>query len=79
MNSLIDRGKVWLLGLFLLATASTIAYQVWYVWPMQRCERAGAWWSDKYHQCDTPIPIWRLTGRLPTPTRSAPAAPARPA
>jgi hypothetical protein len=65
MNPVIDRARVALLCLFLLATAGTIAYQAWEIWPMQKCERAGSWWSTKYHECDAPIPIWRLTGRLP--------------
>jgi hypothetical protein len=75
MNSLIDRGKFWLLGVFVLACAATIAYQAWAIWPMQKCERSGSWWSAKYHQCDTPFPIWRFTGHLPTPPK-APASPA---
>jgi hypothetical protein len=67
MNRLIDNTRLALLCLFLVATAGTIAYQAWYIWPMQKCERAGAWWSPKFRECDAPIPIWRITGRLPAP------------
>ena len=31
----------------------------------RRCEQHGGWWSARYHECATPIPIWRITGRIP--------------
>jgi hypothetical protein len=40
---------------------------------MQKCERAGDWWSARDHECAVPIPVWRFTGRLPkTPPAKAP-------
>jgi hypothetical protein len=72
MNRTMDNARLALFALFLVATAGTIAYQAWYIWPMQKCERAGDWWSPKDRQCATPIPIWRITGRLPpTPEPAA--------
>jgi hypothetical protein len=65
MNRAINATTLLLFGLFILASAATSLYQVYYVWPMQKCERAGAWWDPRDRQCLTPIPIWRLTGRLP--------------
>jgi hypothetical protein len=77
MNRVIDNARLLLFATFLLVSAGTIAYQAYYIWPMQKCERAGSWWSAKYRQCDIPIPIWRITGRSPaTPPR--PAAAPRP-
>ncbi|HEY3798623.1 MAG TPA: hypothetical protein VGL58_09735 [Caulobacteraceae bacterium] len=64
-------------GLFFAAIAFVAIYQAIYVWPIQRCQARGGWWSDKYHECGTPIPIWRFTGRLPsTPQSPGAAAPA---
>jgi hypothetical protein len=65
MNRVISNMRLLLVGLFILATAATTLYQYYYIWPMQKCERASAWWSARYRQCLTPIPIWRLTGREP--------------
>jgi hypothetical protein len=65
MNRMMDNARLALFALFLVATAGTIAYQAWYIWPMQKCERAGEWWSPRDRVCATPIPIWRITGRLP--------------
>src|SRR5271170_6983496 len=55
-------------GLFLAACVGVLAYQSYYVWPAQHCEQHGGWWSVKYHTCGTPIPIWRITGRIPQGT-----------
>ena len=35
------------------ASAAT-AYEWWYVWPVQKCDRAGAWWDAQDRQCLTP-------------------------
>jgi hypothetical protein len=72
MSNVFDTAKLGLLGLFVVASLLTIAYQAWYIWPMKKCEGNGDWWSAKYHECATPIPIWRITGRLPAAPQSAP-------
>ena len=71
MSRMIANMRVLLVGLFIVATAATSLYQYYYIWPMQKCEKAGAWWSGKYRQCVTPIPIWRLTGREPGGPKAA--------
>jgi hypothetical protein len=43
---------------------------------MQQCESGGGWWSAKYRECATPIPVWRFTGRAPGELR--PVAPPKP-
>jgi hypothetical protein len=63
MTRAISNLRLVLVGMFILATAASSLYQYYYIWPMQKCERAGAWWSGKYRQCVVPIPISRLTGR----------------
>lgn len=73
MNRVFDNAKLALLCLFVVASVATIAYQAWYIWPMKKCESGGDWWSAKYHECDAPIPIWRLTGRLPATPQATPA------
>jgi hypothetical protein len=72
MTRAIGNLRLILVGMFILATAASSLYQYYYLWPMQKCERAGAWWSGKYRECVVPIPISRLTGRdLPTPKSTA--------
>jgi len=63
MHRWITGAKLIVLGLFILTTAGVAAYDVIYLWPIQECDRAGAWWDPKDHQCLTPIPIWRITNR----------------
>jgi hypothetical protein len=73
MNRVFDNARMALLCLFVVLSLATIAYQWWYVWPMKKCEDAGSWWSARFHECATPIPIWRLTGRLPAIPEAAAA------
>jgi hypothetical protein len=49
-----------------------------YVWPAQRCEQAGAWWDARDHECLTPIPVARFTGRDFSAYKPAPALPRPP-
>ncbi|MGH6955754.1 MAG: hypothetical protein ACREEW_03710 [Caulobacteraceae bacterium] len=65
MNRLLTRVQLAYLGVFVVICIGMFAYQAVYVWPVRRCEAHGGWWSPKYHQCATPIPISRFTGRLP--------------
>jgi len=65
MFRLMTRVQVAYIGLFLIVCAGVFAYEALYIWPMQQCEADGGWWSMKYRLCATPIPIWRITGRLP--------------
>jgi hypothetical protein len=74
MLRLLTRVQLAYLGLFLAACVGVFAYQAAYVWPMQKCEANGGWWSYKYRMCARPMPIWRITGRKPV----APAPSAAP-
>jgi hypothetical protein len=73
MFRLITRVQIAYFGLFVVACAGVFAYQALYVWPVQRCLADGGLWSAKYHECATPMPIWRITGR---PLGSPPVTPA---
>jgi len=53
------------LGLFLASCLGAYAYQWWFIWPAQKCDRAAAWWDPEDHKCLDPIPVWRITGRKP--------------
>ncbi len=72
--------KLFVLGAFLLASLATVGYEIYYVWPEKRCDEQGAWWDPRDHQCLTPMPIWKLTGRgltngpAPGPSTPAPGA-----
>ncbi len=75
MMRLITRVQLAYLGLFLACCAAVYGYQAYYVWPVQKCEKHGGWWSARYHMCAQPMPIWRITGRKPNtppPTTSTP-------
>ena len=68
--------KLFVLGAFLFASLATVGYEMYYVWPAKRCDERGAWWDPQDHQCLTPMPIWRITGRRLTrgPADPAPSA-----
>jgi hypothetical protein len=72
MFRLISRVQIAYVGLFVIVCAGVFAYEGLYIWPMQQCESGGGWWSAKYRECATPMPIWRFTGRKPgTPAAAA--------
>ena len=74
MLRLVSRAQIAYLGLFLVACAAMFAYDALYVWPVQRCEAHGGWWSGRYRMCAQPIPIWHFTGRMPKGMATAPRA-----
>jgi hypothetical protein len=82
MNKTINRLKYIFIGLFLLGSASVLAYHALWVWPKERCEARGGAWAGQWLKCATIYPIETLTRRPPnTPpingqTDEAPAAPA---
>jgi len=63
MFPLLTRVQLAYVALFFLVSGGLVAWEALYVWPAERCEQNGGWWSVKYRQCATPIPIWRITGR----------------
>lgn len=73
MFRILGRVQLAYVGLFFLACAGVFSYEALYVWPVQQCESNGGWWSAKYRECATPIPVWRFTGRMPGDLR--PVAP----
>jgi hypothetical protein len=72
MNPWITLSKFVVLSLFIVTASGVTVYDLIYIQPAKRCERAGAWWDARDRQCLTPIPIWWLTGRgLPNPPHPA--------
>ena len=65
MFRLLTRVQIAYLCLFLFVCAGMFAYEAVYIWPVERCQEHGGWWAPKYRICATPIPIWRITGRMP--------------
>jgi hypothetical protein len=63
MTRWITSAKLFVLGAFLVLSLATVGYEVYYIWPVKQCDARGAWWDDRDHQCLTPMPIWRITGR----------------
>jgi hypothetical protein len=76
MFRIISRIQMVYVGIAAVACAGLFYYQANYVWPAQNCESSGRWWSDKDHECATPMPVWRFTGRMPGQPRAAAGAPA---
>jgi hypothetical protein len=65
MLRLLSRVQIAYVGVFFACCIGVFVYEARYVWPVQHCEEHGGWWSTRYHMCATPIPIWRITGRIP--------------
>ncbi len=63
MKSVIPLVQILVLIGFLVACAGVVAYQVYFVWPVERCEANGNWWDPKDHVCAVPMPISQFTGR----------------
>ena len=72
MSKTFDRLKLFFLGVLVIACAAIWSYQIFYVWPKERCEAMGDWWDGHDRTCAVPMPIWTITGRRPGPApRSA--------
>jgi hypothetical protein len=76
MLRILSRIQLVYLGAAVAACLGLIYYQATFVWPAEACEGHGGWWSDRYRECATPIPIWRFTGRMPGQPRTAAGGPA---
>jgi hypothetical protein len=63
MNPLIDRMKLFFLGVFAIACIAVWAYQLLWAGPAKRCESQGNWWDGQSRVCATPIYLPNLTGR----------------
>ena len=66
MPSALKNLRYILLALFAASSLAAFGYEWWFVWPAQKCEARQNWWDPRDHECLTPMPIWRITGRLPT-------------
>jgi hypothetical protein len=71
MSRWFTSAKLFVLCLFLASCLAALVYEWRYVWPVQACDQRGAWWDGRDRQCLTPMPIWRITGRLPTKVMAA--------
>ena len=65
MLRLLSRVQLAYVGVFFACCIGVFVYEARFVWPVQACEKHGGWWSDRYRQCATPVPIWQITGRVP--------------
>jgi hypothetical protein len=63
MNKTINRLKYIFIGIFLLASASVLAYHGMWVWPKERCEARGGAWAGRWLKCATVYPIETWTRR----------------
>lgn len=63
MNHLIDRLKLFFLGLFAISCVAVWTYELLWVAPRKACEAHGNWWDPASRECATPIYLPNLTGR----------------
>lgn len=63
MNPTINRLKILFLALFAVSAVAIWAYQIFYVWPAQKCDSRQGWWDSKGRVCATPLYISSITGR----------------
>ena len=70
--------KLVVLALFVAVTGGVVGYQVLYVWPAEKCDRAGLWWDPRDRQCLTPVPIEKFTRGALAAYRITPASPPAP-
>ena len=63
MNPLIDRLKIFFLGVFALACVAVWVYQLLWVAPEKLCESQWNWWDPQSRVCATPLYLPDLTGR----------------
>jgi hypothetical protein len=63
MNRLIDRLKLFFLGLFAISCVAVWTYELLWAAPRKACEAHGNWWDPFSRVCATPIYLPNLTGR----------------
>lgn len=63
MNPTINRLKILFLILFAIGAVAIWGYQIFYVWPAQKCDDREGWWDRKSRICASPIYIPSITGR----------------
>lgn len=63
MNPTINRLKILFLILFAIGAVAIWGYQIFYVWPAQKCDDHKGWWDPKTRICAAPLYIPSMTGR----------------
>jgi len=71
MNPTINRLKILFLILFAIGAVAIWGYQIFYVWPAQKCDDRQGWWDRKGRICAAPIYIPSITGRPAAMSRKA--------
>ena len=64
MNSIIDRQKLYFLGVFALLSVVVLVAHVGWIWPGKECEAGGNWWDWRTRTCARPVLISDITGRV---------------
>ena len=71
MNFFVRRVELWFLCLFAVAAAAVWTYQLFWVEPVQKCERTGNWWDPQSRSCAHVIYLPNITHRKPGQRASA--------
>lgn len=74
MNRAFGRVKLVFLGIFAVAVAGILIYQIGWGWPGQKCEENGMWWDNAGRVCAKPVMISDITGRTPQDKQAEAAA-----
>ena len=63
MDRTVLRIKLIFLAIFVVASLGVWAYHGFYVWPRDKCEKAGGWYDPQSGQCGRVVYIPDVTGR----------------
>jgi len=64
MHRTFERLKVIFLATFAILVTATFIWQVGWIWPREKCEKAHKWWDNSQRVCAQPILISDITGRV---------------
>ena len=66
MNPTIERLKLIFLGIFAVANVAIVIWQVGWVMPAEKCQKAHRWWDNDQRVCAQPILTSDIPGRVIT-------------
>ena len=63
MNPNIERLKLIFIGIFGVLVVGVAVWQIVWIFPEKRCEKAHKWWDNGERVCATPVMVSDITGR----------------
>ena len=63
MNPNIERLKLIFVGVFAIAVVAVLVWQIGWIMPQKKCEKAHRWWDPGERVCAMPVLITTITRR----------------